>query len=238
MPFYDNFSQQPPTFIGQKLSSLEAQRILREILKDVVLQKGRFLELGPGRGWMAKAVKEKQPTLCYVGLDISLKMLKQLPSEHRVLSSVPPISFQSNLFDIVFASNLLEHMPTFREAFFLVEEMHRVARPGGIVALRVPNFFWWKEHFWNADYTHSFITTPRRIRQIFEDVGLKLKSTTACSGPWLGKKAYVPALLARLIPTAFIGHGEQATRIAKIIYSGKATFLLGTLVIGVKREAE
>lgn len=47
------------------------------------------------------------------------------------------LPFKSNTFDLVLASHILEHVGNYYQ---IVKEIHRVLVPGGILAVRVPEF--------------------------------------------------------------------------------------------------
>lgn len=70
--------------------------------------------------------------------------------------------FQSNFFDVVFASNLLEHL-TAGETEKLLSEAKRVLKPAGKLILLQPNFTYAFKHYFD-DFTH---------KQIFTHVGLE-----------------------------------------------------------------
>ena len=232
MPFYENFSASQPTGAGTWLADREALNALSAIQK-VKPDMRSVLEIGPGRGPFMRACDTK--SLDYTCVDISWTLLKGLPERKRINALVPPLPVSSGLFDIAFASNVLEHMLDFRAASSFVEEMARVVRPGGLVCHRVPNVMAWGMHFWNGDYTHSFATTPRNVSQLYLDLGLKVEAWHPVTGPLVGRGARVLSLLGKLIPSWVVDHGADPTsRFAKSIYSLKTTFLLGFLIIGRK----
>ena len=233
MPFYENFSMNAPTPLGAKMARREANNVLKRILgykPDI----RAVLELGPGRGPFAMAVRSRG--LDYSSVDISWTSLRNLSVvDKKVQSLVPPIPFAGASFDLAFASNLLEHMLDYRKALLFVEEMSRVVRVGGAVCQRVPNAMAWGLHFWNGDYTHSFFTTPRTVSQVYLDVGLQIEAIYPVSGSFVGGMASLTALLGKIIPSWVINHGANpASRLSKILYSAKTTFLLGFLLIGRK----
>ncbi len=234
MPFYDNFSLNKPSVLGTKIANTEAQNVFNKIRaqkKDAL----SVLEIGPGRGpFMLSVQKEK---LDYTCVDISWTMLQDLPDAKRIFSMVPPLPVADNTFDIVFASNVLEHMPDFSTAFSLVEEMSRVVKPGGIICHRVPNAMNWGLHFWNGDYTHSFFTTPRTVGQVYLDAGLKIEKIYPVSGFVIGIAAHLMSILGKLVPSFLVNHGAGSrVKLSKILYSAKTTFLLGFLIIGRKNN--
>ena len=232
MPFYENFSASQPTGAGAWLADREAKNVLRAILK-VKDDARSVLEIGPGRGPFMRACDAQ--SLDYTCVDISWTLLKGLPGRKRVNALVPPLPVASGLFDIAFASNVLEHMLDFRAALSFVEEMTRVVKPGGLVCHRVPNVMAWGMHFWNGDYTHSFATTPRNVSQLYLDLGLKVEAWYPVSGPSVGRGAAALSWIGKLIPSSVVAHGANpASRLTKSVYSLKTTFLLGFLIIGRK----
>ena len=163
MPFYENFSASRPTSVGAWMADREALNILGTIQKIDGHLRSVF-EVGPGRGPFMRACDAK--SLDYTCVDISWSLLKGLSGHKRINALVPPLPVASSVFDVAFASNVLEHMLDFRSAFAFVEEMQRIVRPGGLVCQRVPNAMAWGMHFWNGYYTHSFATTPRNVWQL------------------------------------------------------------------------
>jgi SAM-dependent methyltransferase len=54
-----------------------------------------------------------------------------------------------------------------------VAEARRVLRPGGTLFVVVPDYLKERTFFWDVDYTHNFVTTERRVRQLFNDGGFQ-----------------------------------------------------------------
>lgn len=68
--------------------------------------------------------------------------------------------------DVIFASNLLEHL-TREDLFLTMEEFRRVLRIGGIVILLQPNFrYCYREYF--DDYTHLQVFTDRSLPELLQ----------------------------------------------------------------------
>jgi len=233
MPFYDNFAMKDPTSFGVGIASLESKKLLNMILKHKP-DSTSILEAGPGRGLFSIYCLQKK--IDYTCIDVSRRLLVSLEEvKKKVCGLVPPYPFSENSFDIVYAANLLEHMVDFHAAFQFVDEMRRVAKPGGIICQRVPNAMAWGPHFWNGDYTHSFFTTPRTVSQVYMDAGLKIESIYLVSGPVIGRGARFAGLLGKLIPSLFVDHGGNlSSKLSKAVYSAKTTFLLGLLIVGRK----
>jgi hypothetical protein len=52
-------------------------------------------------------------------------------------------------------------------------EALRSLRPGGLFFVVVPDYLKERTFFWDVDYTHNFVTTERRVRQLFNDGGFE-----------------------------------------------------------------
>lgn len=82
-------------------------------------------------------------------VDVALKLaeVNQVKVEGRVINAMA-IDFPDNTFDIVYASNLLHHIPNPKLA---IREMHRVLKPGGVAC------------FWDPLKHNPVINVYRRI---------------------------------------------------------------------------
>lgn len=238
MPFYDNFASNEPIGLGMKIAMAETRAMWKYILKYLPPQAVSYpvLEVGPGRGTVAQVLKESSPYLRYVGVDANYRLLKNLPQGvDAVTSWVPPLPFRNESFSVCFASHVLEHMPTYLQAINFLAEMRRAVAVEGLVCLRTPDFRASERHFWNVDYSHAFPTTPRRLVQMYMDVGLEVVRVFAASGPWIGKIAYLAGFAANFVPTWFINDGvDIQDGFVKRWYSLKMTFLRSIFIIGKK----
>lgn len=93
------------------------------------------LELGCGAGILARQLLEFGNTV--TALDISEVAIAQLPKEIKgVVSTLPDIPFSDDSFDVVVATEILEHI---NDDQACVMEAVRVLRPGGRAYFAVPN---------------------------------------------------------------------------------------------------
>jgi len=108
-----------------------------EQLNDLVINKGRLLDIGCGDGAIASRLDARS----VVALDISPRCAA-LASRRGVPSIVAdarmPLPFAAGLFDTVYCIDVLHHLP--REAWGgLVAEFHRVLKPLGRLAIVEPD---------------------------------------------------------------------------------------------------
>ncbi len=97
----------------------------------------KLLDFGAGRGIIA-SLRFKGVVAFAAGVDVDPAVLENRHlDEARVLE--PPaflIPYPTNHFDVVFASNVLEHLEHPVRAF---EEIRRVLRPGGVFIAKTPS---------------------------------------------------------------------------------------------------
>lgn len=87
-----------------------------------IFQDKRILDLGCGGNKLPNAI----------GLDH-----RRFPCVDFVSDLNQPLPFENESFDIVYANQVLEHV---RELLLLMEEIHRILRPGGLLVAHVPYF--------------------------------------------------------------------------------------------------
>lgn len=233
MPFFDTFFKDKPTALGAWLQDEKARQVLQRLRRSHP-QLRRLLEIGPGRGELAALCKG-------AGLDYQALEPNQLQADALVqqgfevlLAYVPPIPLQDEQYDAVVALNVLEHMPDFPTAIRFLSEMVRVVRPGGLVCINCPDLMAAQELFWDADYTHNFPVTMRRLQQMFNDQGLKIVDAAFYSGvvpgplatplSWAAKGLPEPLLAGLARPLA---HPDQIRRF-------RLTFLRNVFMVGRK----
>lgn len=122
-------------------ADMAARRRVETVLDYLDIQPGeRILDCGCGLGWFLKVIDELAD--CRLsGVDNDLVRLRRAKAElgHRVplaAASVTEMPYGDATFDGVILSEVLEHLP---DDFAALLEVRRVVKPGGIVAITVPN---------------------------------------------------------------------------------------------------
>jgi SAM-dependent methyltransferase len=121
----------------QKLRAWELDLVARTIPLG-----SRILEVGAGTGWQAKILSER-------GFDIVAIDLADAPSEEPKIWPVQAydgriLPFETASFDVIFSSNVLEHVAQVEE---FQSELRRVLRPGGLAIHVLPTPSW---RFWSC----------------------------------------------------------------------------------------
>lgn len=90
----------------------------------------RVLDLGCGQGRFARRLREAGA--CVIGQDPSRRMLARAAPVPRVRAAARRLPYADAVFDAVLAVEVLEHVPDLPA---LLDEAHRVLRPGGMIAI-------------------------------------------------------------------------------------------------------
>lgn len=129
------------------------------------------LELGAGWCDFANAVDARRVT----AMDIDAVVVSSArDGVHAVVGDCTDLSqFADASFDVVFASNLLEHLER-ADTLRLLDEASRVLRPGGRLLLIQPNFRLNPNEYFD-DYTHVAIFTDRSLRDLLVSLGWQIE---------------------------------------------------------------
>ena len=107
--------------------------------------RGRALDFGCGVGRLTRALGKRYDTA--VGVDISEAMVAQarllngaFPRCEFRVNATPDLSqFESDSFDFVYSSIVLQHLPSVADIARYIAEFLRVARPTGMVVFGIPS---------------------------------------------------------------------------------------------------
>ena len=122
-------------------SRLEQESILRALTKAQIYFNGLLLDIGCGSQPYATLVKKNN--VRYIGIDFS----PEYNPPPDVCADSLRLPFQSDSFDTVLTTQVLEHIP---DPFKMFYEMSRVLKAGGHVVLTAPQV--WPLHEEPRDY--------------------------------------------------------------------------------------
>ena len=168
-------------------------------------KKKKLLDLGAGPCQFAKVFKQ----FSYTGVDsdpypdvVVADLTKELP-------------FGAGTFDIVTASNVLEHMPNPEN---LLKEIQKVLSPRGIVVGTVP--FIALPHQEPRDY---FRYTHHGLRHLLSAAGFSNIEVTPIGFPLMPKFSFLPKILRRRVQNLYMRFSPSITLSHCEGYGFKAT---------------
>jgi SAM-dependent methyltransferase len=193
------------------------------------------LEIGPGLGQFAGQIAAFGYS--YVGMDVSETLTRLMASKHRIVcASVPPLPVRPESIDIIVADQVLEHMPTYREALRLLQECRGSLKPSGWLVLGFPDFIRAGLDFHDGDYTHSFVTSENRVLQVLQDAGFHQPSNiTRMTGSVTNPVARLALDLALLgINGSFASLVTHAAGLTPVIQQVRKSLAPSTFVVARK----
>ena len=207
-------------------------------------KKKTFIEIGPGLGHFAMECINRK--ISYIGFEPSKILQKKLQQKNiNVIDAfVPPIPLKDKSCDLVYASMILEHFPSYIEASNFALEVARVLKDGGCVCLVVPNYIVSKEFFFEMDYTHSFITTKRRVTNLLRDADIKVIDVQHVIGWFWVKSNFFHHILRHFINVLMVPlHLGFTTWLFEyigqenLLWKIRKTFFESLIIVGKKVES-
>lgn len=192
--------------------------ILAAIRENCALFSGRLLDYGCGRMPYKSYILEHCGVTEYIGLDIATA------SDYGgvrpdVVWDGNELPFTDTFFDVVFATEVLEHIYDPGRA---LREVHRVLKTNGLLFFTVP--YAWPLHEVPADY---YRYTPFALERMFEQAGFS-DSTIQPTGGWNAALAQMLGLWVRRKPM---------TKSRKTIFAWILTPVIRALLAGDARPA-
>jgi SAM-dependent methyltransferase len=137
----------------------------------------------------------------------------------RVIQSlVPPFPVEDAAYDVVYADQVLEHMSGIDAARAFTAESLRALQPGGVLFVVVPDYLKERTFFWDVDYTHNFVTTERRVRQLFYDGGFTIERVVRSIGAATGVRRDLLAAGALLVNLPGVDALSRYTRTEELLF--------------------
>lgn len=198
MAFYRTFSEKKLTGAGAaRRGRIEQARF--DMVASVAPAPADFIEVGPGQGAIAELAREHGYR--YRAVEPSPFLSAQLRERGFEVTEAftPPFPHEDASADIVYADQVVEHMSGIDAARLWVAEAMRVLRPGGTLFVVVPDYLKEREFFWDIDYTHNFITTERRMRQLLYDGGFEVTRMVRSIGLATGVRRDLLAAAALIV---------------------------------------
>jgi SAM-dependent methyltransferase len=96
------------------------------------------LDVGGGGGWFTEAFQARGARCCLLEPDPEELLQRKAVPPGAVLADGLLLPVRDGAADVVFSSNVLEHVP---DPMRMIDEMIRVTRPGGLIYLAFTNWY-------------------------------------------------------------------------------------------------
>jgi SAM-dependent methyltransferase len=233
--FYRTFSEKQLTGPGEaRRNRIERARL--GLVMEYARPPGHMLELGPGQGGIARLARAAGWT--YAAVEPSHILASQLRADgfDVVEAFVPPIPGADAQYRVVYADQVLEHMPGIQAAQAMVADARRVLAPGGVFFVVVPDYLKERGFFWDIDYTHNFVTTERRVRQLLYDGGFEVVRMVRSIGLAQGVLRDLLAAAAMLSNVPGLDAVSRYTRTEELLFKVRKN-LFETLAFVARRPS-
>jgi SAM-dependent methyltransferase len=215
--FYRWFSERRLTKFGSaRRGRIERSRL--GLLEAAIAPPGDMLEVGPGTGSLAAGAVAAGWR--YRAIEASETLVTALRAKgfDVTFAWAPPIPADNYSCDVVYADQVLEHMSGIDAAREFVAESLRALRPGGVCFIVVPDYLKERAFFWDVDYTHNFVTTERRVRQLLYDGGFEVERVVRSIGVATGLARDLLAAGALLVNIPGIDALSRYTRTEDLLF--------------------
>ena len=196
------------------------------------------LEIGPGRGVFTDLCLEAGAE--YQAIEPNREMADQLRNRgvNVVNAIVPPMPEFGGAFDVVVMNSVIEHMNTMVDALELSKQVLGMLRPGGRFVLYAPDYANWRHHFFIGDFSHSYITSWRRLEELLISAGFDRVDGCYQAATFRGIPCFVLSALAAWMPFGWLDVLFPHSRIAHKLYKIQIGLLRRVLIAGIKEGGD
>lgn len=231
--FYNHFQQDKPTGVGNWISKAFASKIFRY----AGIESGySILETGPGRGFFADACLKAGAE--YYAVEPNRQMAESLEKRGAkvVCAMVPPLPEMNRQFDFAVMINVLEHMNSMKDALQITQQIREVLKPKGKFVICSPDYLNYRHNFFNCDFSHSYVTTRRRLKQLLISGGFDNIRSCYLSGPISGITGMIISAIMSRMPFGFLNGVFPDSKIFHKLYKMQLTLSRKVLILGEKRD--
>jgi len=147
-------------------------------LSDYVKEGDKILDSGCANGRLYGVLKEKR--VDYFGTDISERLVeiaeKNYPEGNFQIANALNLPLADNSFDKIYSISVIHNIPSRDFQLQYLKESRRVLRSGGLLILRVWDF-WKRKEGWRLFLKYAFLKLVRKSKLDFYDVLIPWKDS-------------------------------------------------------------
>lgn len=231
--FYDHFQQDKPTGAGNWISKAFAGKIF----KYAGIESGQsVLETGPGRGVFADTCLKAGAE--YFAVEPNRRMAESLEKRGAgvICAMVPPLPEMDRQFDFAVMINVMEHMNSMQDALKITQQIREVLKPKGKFVICSPDYLNYRHNFFNCDFSHSYITTRRRLNQLLISGGFNNIRNCYLAGPISGITGMLISAIVSRMPFGFLNGVFPNSKVFHKLYKMQLTLSRKVLILGEKQD--
>ncbi len=231
--FYDHYQQDKPTGAGNLISKAFAGKIF----KYAEIKTGQsVLETGPGRGVFADVCLKAG--IEYFAVEPNRQMAESLEKRGAsvIYAMVPPLPEMDRQFDFAVMINVMEHMNSMKDALQITQQIREVLKPKGKFVICSPDYLNYRHNFFNCDFSHSYVTTRRRLKQLLVSGGFGNIKSCYLSGPISGVTGMLISTIISRMPFGFLNGAFPNSKIYHKLYKMQLTLSRKVLILGEKQD--
>lgn len=148
---------------------------------------GGCLEVGCGNASFLSLLGEARPDVDLAGVDIVDLGVAGIPRFSFYKGQLEEIDFGQRRFDVIYCSNLIEHVP---DPFLFLRKCAAILRPAGVIYGITPNHLsvdrYLLGRYWAGYHypRHTFVFNHENIRQILAKCGFETVAIKGSYGFW------------------------------------------------------
>jgi len=140
-------------------------------LGDYTEKGDKILDSGCASGRLYRVLKEKKVE--YFGVDISERLIeiakKNYPEGNFQIANTLNLPFVDNSFDKIYSISVIHNIPSRDFQLQYLKESKRVLKPGGLLILRVWDF-WKRKEGWRLFFKYALLKLTGNSKMDFYDV--------------------------------------------------------------------
>lgn len=145
-------------------------KVLCEHLQQFIPKSSKVLDAGAGYCYFINNITANEK----YALDVDPEILNYANDDVTLVrTSTHDTRFQNGFFDVIFSSNLLEHL-TIDQIMLTLKEFNRITKEKGIVIIISPNFKYCFRNYFD-DYTHKSILTDKSLKDLLHASGFEVE---------------------------------------------------------------
>jgi Methylase of polypeptide chain release factors len=156
-----------PLFLYHGLNQLRQIMAMFETHRKSDPPRPRILDFGVGSGRLARFLAHRPDIWELHGSDVNPEMGNwcqvNLPGQFRRNEPLPPLSFESEHFDLIYALSVFSHLPLTATKAWL-NELARLLKPGGVLVITTHGYTALDIIEGSTAHQEMFLTTPEGVR--------------------------------------------------------------------------